>query len=712
MRIFRSAAASFVSLALLVNAPPAGAQDTTAAPVLPPVEITGTREGPRSPYEVPFAITRLSPDSVRPAAARASIEELFAAFPGVLAADRANPAQDPRISIRGFGARSAFGVRAIHLRRDGIPLTMPDGQTALDAIDLESVETIEVIRGPASALYGNSAGGVIELSSAPLTAEPFSASARAVASGDWHRLALKTAGGKGPLAHQLSVARRVVSGPRGYATATSSSAYGRAALGGELRRVTLVGALHDQPWADAPGALTLTEFEDDPTTADPAGVRRRAGKAVRQGTLGLIGEAALGRVELSASGYAVSRKVRNPLPFRVVDFDRTATGGALGATRAIHRDGGTHWFSAGLEIQRQDDNRWNYANCADTVIQPAPTANCPVVGQQRGQLLLDQRELVTGTGIFARGDFGLSRRVRGSLGIRHDRVAFELRDRFLTDGRDDTGERRLSALSPSVGINFRVAPLHSLYANAATAFETPTTTELTNQPDGSAGINRELEPQRSLTFETGARGAVKRLRYDVALFTSRVNDELVPFEIPGGGGRRYFRNAGRTRRHGGEAAANVRLFSPVGPVDLGLVYTHSAFSYVDYAITAPGGEATVFSGSRVPGVPVSQLRTRVTVWRDRWFLGADAASVGSVFADDANSVDVPGYAVLNLRGGALRLFGRSWLSPALELLNVLDRRYVPSVVVNAQGGRFYEPAPGRRLTVSLAVGSADRARDE
>jgi iron complex outermembrane recepter protein len=684
---------------------PAAAQEVPTPPRLPAVEVTGTREGERSPLEVPFAVTRVTPDSLRPGQSRASIDEVLADVPGVLSTDRANPAQDPRISIRGFGSRSAFGVRALHVRRDGLPLTMPDGQTAIDAVELESVETIEVIRGPASSIYGNSAGGVIDLHSPRITAAPVEGWGRVVASPHWNRLSAGTSGGIGAVRHQLTLSRRATSGPRQYASATATGFHGRAAVGGPGRTLTLVASAYDLPWADAPGALTLEEVDRDPTLADPAGIRRRAGKEVRQRQAGLVGEWRAGRTDVAATAHALTRAVRNPLPFRVVDFDRVALGTSLRATRSVGEAGRPHLLSGGVDFQRQDDDRFNYANCADTIMPAAPTTNCPRVGDQRGQLLLDQRELVSGLGIFTRGDFALSERLRGSVGVRFDRVAFELRDRFLSDERDDSGSRVLAAVSPAAGINLRTGALHSLYANMAMAFETPTTTELTNQPDGSAGMNRELEPQRSLTAEVGAKGYIASLWYDVAIYSSRIDDELVPFEVPGGAGRRYFRNAGRTRRSGGEAAIDGSTGVPSATVRWGLAYTYSAFRYVDYEIMAPGGDVTSFTGNRVPGVPQHQLRARTTLTAGRWFLGGDVMTAGRSFADDANTVAVGGYTVVNVRLGALRLFRNPWLSPALELANVFDARYVPSIVINAQGGRFYEPAPGRRLTLSVSAGA-------
>src|SRR5688572_6617 len=168
-------------LIALVAAPgPAmAAQDTTAAARLPTVQVTVTRESARAPLELPYAITTVRPDSLRPGARKLSLDETLLLIPGIAVANRSNPTQDPRITIRGFGARSAFGVRGVRVLRDGIPLTLPDGQTPVDYLDLESVGSIEVIRGAASALYGNASGGVIDLRSEAVPSSPFGGSLRA-----------------------------------------------------------------------------------------------------------------------------------------------------------------------------------------------------------------------------------------------------------------------------------------------------------------------------------------------------------------------------------------------------------------------------------------------------------------------------------------------------------------------------------------------------
>ncbi|HEY0931025.1 MAG TPA: TonB-dependent receptor plug domain-containing protein, partial [Gemmatimonas sp.] len=148
-----------------------------SAQALQSVRVSVTRDVARSPFELPFALTT-APLSARPAQRRAGVGDLLLGVPGVQVQDRANPSQDPRIAVRGFGARSAFGVRGVKVLRDGVPLSLPDGQTPIDWLDLETIDRIDIVRGTAAALYGNAAGGVIDMRTRQAVAAPFGAEAR------------------------------------------------------------------------------------------------------------------------------------------------------------------------------------------------------------------------------------------------------------------------------------------------------------------------------------------------------------------------------------------------------------------------------------------------------------------------------------------------------------------------------------------------------
>jgi len=256
-----------------------------------------------------------------------------------------------------------------------------------------------------------------------------------------------------------------------------------------------------------------------------------------------------------------------------------------------------------------------------------------------------------------------------------------------------------------LGLAARFSPLHSVYATVGSAFETPTTTELGNQADGSAGLNRDLKPQYSTTYEVGAKGlAVSRVEYDVALFDTEVRDELIPFEVPGGAGRTYYRNAGRTRRRGAE----VQLATDIGPLSLTSAYTLSHFRFRDFV-----NAGVQYAGNAIPGIPENQFQTAATLHVSKAYAVAEVQTKSRVQVNDANSPNAyaRGFEILNLRAGGTAIFGKPWLAPVIGVQNVFDRRYIGSVAVNAAGAsiaatKFYEPAPGRTWYIGLSAATA------
>ena len=692
-------------LAAALLAAPAAAQDTVSTARLPTVQVTVTRETGRSPLELPYAISVTQPDSVRPGSRQLALDELLLLIPGIAVTNRNNPTQDPRITIRGFGARSAFGVRGVRVLRDGIPLTLPDGQTPVDYIDLESVGSIQVIRGSASSLYGNASGGIIELRTDAPPSAPFGASIRGSGGSYGMKRLHGTAGGtSNALAYQGSVTRTEMDGFRDYSRQETTHALARVEMQRGSTTWSLQGIGFDMPVAENPGALTATQFATNPRMAEANTVRRHARKDVRQGQLSLIAtrEGAIG--EYSGSIYGGVRDLYNPLAFAIVAVDRVSYGATLRASLTPRTVGGSeHRLSIGLDAQRQEDDRERFENCNDGSNPIDPL--CSPTGSERGDLLQEQLELVTGFGAYLRDEIGINSWLTASAGMRADFTTFEVEDRFIvgTDP-DDSGERTLPALSPMLGLVARLGTLTSVYANVSSSFETPTATEMGNKPDGSAGINPDLEPQKAVSYELGAKGFIlPAVAYDGAIYYTRVRDELIPFEIPNGGGRRYFRNAGRTERRGLELGVRAEA----GPVRAGLSYSYADHEFVDYEVVTgapPTQTTTVYDGKRIPGIPEHQAQASVTLFNRRAHGTIETVASSRTLVDDANSASAAGYAIVNVRiGGRFPLGGPGEVEPVVGVHNVFDRAYVGSVSVNAAGGRYYEPASGRAVFVGVTV---------
>ena len=675
------------------------AQDTTATR-LEPVVVEVSRGARRPLLDLPFTVTVQTPDSQRPGQRHLALDETLALIPGLTVSNRNNPSQDPRISIRGFGARSAFGVRGIRVLRDGIPLTLPDGQTPVDYLDLESVGRVEVMRGSASSLYGNAGGGVIDLRTSSPPPLPIAATAR-MWSGAYsaRRYVGKIDGQTEGFGYQGNIARTQTEGYRGYARQRSTNGFARLSYDDDNDSFGVEWLGVNTPLAQNPGALTRAQFEADPRTADPLSLAKRARKAVTQSQVGVTARRYGGLAELEGSAYVGTRHLDNPLTFGIVDVGRVISGGNVRATVPFSLFAADNRITIGAETQLQNDLRLNFTNCNNVPPVAAPTPTCPDITQERGSITLDQRERISSFGSYLRDEIQLGDIFALTAGARADAVRFRVEDKLITaTNPDDSGERLLHAVSPMAGLLAHLGDSHSAYFNVSTAFETPTATELGNQPTGAGGINRDLQPQRSLTYELGLKGVTDvGLQYNTTVFATRVHDELIPFDIPSSNGRRYYRNAGRTSRRGVELGVAYDLRA----LEVASAYTFANYRFVDFTV----GTAD-YAGNRIPGIPEQTFQASATLRTRVASLVTEANFADKMFVDDANSESAPGYGIVNTRLVSSALWRGSGAEVTVGAQNVFDRKYVSSVSVNASGGKFYEPGSQRVFFVGLSLVAA------
>lgn len=678
------------------------ADSTRSTARLQAVQVSVTRDLTRSPFELPYALSS-APIASRPALRRTGLGDLLTVVPGVQVFDRANPSQDPRLTIRGFGARSAFGTRGVRVVRDGVPVSLPDGQTPLDWVDLETVGGIDVVRGTAAALYGNAAGGVVALRSRDIPTAPVSSELRLWDGAGLRRshamVSMRRADTVGRVQEpraMVALTRTQGDGARQWSRLDATSAFGRVLATVAGTRIEVQGTHYDAPRAENTGALTAAELVRDPRLPDSLNVTKRSRKAATQSQLAMLAERDVPAGTLRANLFVGSRALDNPLPFAIVAVDRTTSGGGVhGAWRT------TAWrwpirLGLGVDLQQQRDARYNYENCADLAPAAPRTVRCPTLAE-RGARRLDQLEQVVGGGAYGRIEVEAHRQLFLSGAVRTDAVRFRVTDRFVSaTNADDSGERRLGAVTPMMGVVWRMRPQWSWHANVSTAFETPTITELTNQVDGAAGLNRLLDPQRTRTIDVGTQAFLAgHFRLEAAAFRALIQDELVPFDVPNQPGRRAFRNAGQSTRTGTEVAVRGAWSA----VDAGVAHSWSHFRFVQYQVGSVS-----YAGRAVPGVPVHLLQGFVTMRRRALFGTAETVMSSRVAADDAGSVWASGSAVWNARLGAdgLRV-GRVRIDPSVGVENLFDRRAVGAVVINATRGRFFEPTLPRRVTAVVRL---------
>lgn len=678
---------------LLLVVPPAilcgQRPDTVAA--LPDLTVTANR-GPVGLATFGGAVTVLTGDDVQRQRLAVGLDELFAFVPGVLAANRWNYSLDQRLVIRGFGARANFGVRGVKLLVDGIPQTLPDGQSQLTNLDLANVERVEVLRGAASALHGNAAGGVVAFTTRTMpdlrgvavevgteqgTFESNRVQARIAAGGEWMQGA-------------LAVSRFATAGFRGQSRAEQQRVQGNL----DIRLTPTITALvraawADDPRADNPGALTSAEAASAPSAAAPNNVRRNAGKAVQQAQVAVGLDHRAQRWDAELRGWVISRQLTNPLAAPApapttldeglwVGLDRRVLGVRAAATRRFV--GGAR-ATVGVDAQTARDDRINRRH---------------VSGTPFGAPLIDQQEAVREVGAFLQGDIPLTQGLAARVGVRRDATTFDVTD-ALAPGR--SGARDLAATTAHAGVTLRHHAT-TAWASLASSFETPTTTELANRPDGTTGLNTTLGPQRSRSLEVGTRASIAGVAVDAAVWHTTTDDAITPFQEVGG--RSFFVNAGATRTRGIEVAA----VGPLGGGWSGLVtWTHTDATFTSYTLTQ-GDVTRVLDGNRVAGMPRHQARVGVRGTVVGIAVDLDHGVSSGLFADDLNTIAVEGWGagVTGVRLATSRSLGAGTsLTPFVAVQNAFGRRYVGSVTVNGGFGRVFEPSPGRVVSVGLST---------
>ena len=679
------------------------APDTVRArDTLPDLEVRVTRTAEER-ARLPMAVGVLGGSTIRRAQLTTGLDESLSRLPGVVVLNRYNYSLDQRVSLRGAGSRANFGLRGVKVLLDGVPQTLPDGQSQLSNLELGIIDRVEVLTGSAGALYGNASGGVLAFSTERPDG-PFGARLR-VAGGSFGTLKWSSvaSAAQGRASAVAAISRLTTDGFRQHGRAEALQASGKLDVTMSARSsLGLSVAFADAPHAQNPGALNQAEYLARRDSAVGTNILRGADKDVSQQQAALRYRWLDGTgAEVEATVFGLRRDLTNPLatpppapaPLTAGTYntiDRVAGGARLAGTLPLRRGARPLRATLGMDLQKMRDDRRNERSDGG-----APT----------GVLLADQRETVSEVGPFAQIQWEPSGRVLLLGAVRWDRLAFRVRDRFLTDGVDNSGERVMEAASASAGVSVLLAPGATIFANTATSFESPTTTELVNQANGTAGFNRTLGPQRSHTAELGTRGDLgERWRYSLSIFTTGIRDAIIQAREQDG--RAFFQNAGRVRNRGLEAGLGVQ---PAPWLRLQGAYTLADYEFTDYRI--PNGAVTdTLDGKRLAGVPRHFFRATATITRGALVLEADQMTAGEMYGDDRNTLRVEGWGagVTALRASASFTRGAVRLAPFAAVNNLFDRRYVGSVNINGFGGRVLEPAPGRNGYLGMEVSWARR----
>jgi len=682
----------------------AGAATLAAADEAPDVVIVSATRVGHAVFEMPAAIDVVDADRIHASQPGVNASEALAAVPGLVAQNRQNYAQDLQISSRGFGARSAFGVRGVRLIADGIPASMPDGQGQAATFNLDIAERIEVLRGPFSAIYGNHSGGVIQLFTRDGDGAPTVDASLTSGSYGSRKADVNAQGKQAGIGYVLDASRFETDGYRAHSAATREQAFAKLTLAPTAdAKLTMVANAMRQDDTQDPLGVSWASYRRDPrageidasdtlspkrTLADRYNTR----KSIDHQQIGASWEQRFGEDRLRLTAYggnrqvvqfqAFSRAFQAPLTHSggVVDFDRDFHGADINWLHVSQLAGGKLSTTVGVEYGSSTDGRKGFENFIGTQLGV------------KGALRRDESDKVSNLDPYLQAEWQSGAWML-SAGLRHSSVRFSVDDHFLGNG-NDSGSLHYSHTTPVLGVLYRWSQALNVYASAARGFETPTLNEVFYSGAGD-GFNFGLQAAQSTHLEAGIKARLdERTRINAALFQVRTSDELVV--DTSSGGRTSYRNAGSTLRQGMEFSLDSSWSNGLS-TRLALTALRAIYD------TAYGAVA---EGSRLPGVPNANAYGELA-WKgegDRYGAALEAVASSKIYAEDANADQpAPGYGVLNARVSASQHW-RGWrFKQFARLNNLLDKQYIGSLIVGDANKRYYEAAPGRNWLLGASA---------
>ncbi|WP_259418763.1 TonB-dependent receptor PqqU [Klebsiella pneumoniae] len=655
-----------------------------------------------SELDTPAAVSVVNGDEMRQAAPRVNLSESLGAVPGLQVQNRQNYAQDLQLSIRGFGSRSTYGVRGLRIYVDGIPATMPDGQGQTSNIDIGSVDTIEVLRGPFSALYGNSSGGVINVTSQTGTQPPtVEASSYYGSFGTWH-YGMKATGAVGDGSHAgdvdytVSTNRFTTHGYRDHSGARKNLANARLGVRiNDVSKLTLLLNSVDIKANDA-GGLTADEWRDNPRQS-PRGDQYNTRKNTRQTQAGLRYERQLSaQDDLSVMMYAGERETTQfqSIP-RAPQLKPSHAGGVIDLTR--HYQGIdtrlTHrgellvpvTLTAGLDYENMSERRKGYENFV--MVNGAPQ-----YGEQ-GALRRNERNLMWNVDPYLQTQWQLTDKLSLDAGVRYSSVWFDSNDYYITPGNgDDSGDASYHKWLPAGSLKYALTDAWNVYLSAGRGFETPTINELSYRSDNQSGLNFGLKPSTNDTVEIGSKTRIGNGLFTAALFQTNTDNEIVVDSSSGG--RTSYKKAGKTRRQGMELGLDQQFGESWR--------LKAAWTWLDATYRTNVCDDASCNGNRIPGIARNMGYASFGYQPEQgWYAGSDIRYMSDIMANDENTAKAPSWTVVGLTTGYKWSYGRMDMDLFGRIDNLFDREYVGSVIVNESNGRYYEPAPGRNYGIGM-----------
>ena len=611
-----------------------------------------------------------------------SLQEYLTSIPGVISFNSSNFAQDLRLSIRGFGARSAFGIRGIKLVVDGIPETTPDGQGQLDNLPLGLLETIEVLRGPSALRYGNASGGVVSIQTLSNVDENFHRIG--LRAGSFGFTQLNYTGGITDEKNQLILHLNHVKG-NGY---RNQSQFENNQFNAKLKhqlnpssKIIFQFNATNSPFAADAGGQTLEDFSTNRREARDRNITFNAGEKITHLKAGTSFSYEKNALSIQAYGFVSNRKFQGQLPFSNggwVELNRNYTGQGSLLTYAWAIENIQSKTQLGYSLSFQDDRRERFVNS----------------NGQKGDLSLSQIERFTAFGAYLIEQLTYKKWTLNG-GIRWDDNRLRVVDRFLFDG-NASDQRNLTAWSPQVGLSFQLKPGLIIYGNYSQSYETPTLSELSADPNNRGGFNDLINIQAAQNNEMGLKYKGIKTQWNVAYFSINTKNDLVPYELVAAPGRTFFRNAGATLRNGIEVDLSHQFSKKL---TFSLSYSHTDFTYEEYE-----SNGRRLDGNKLPGIPNSFGNVSIDyIFKNRAQLNYERIYRGELFTNDSNATSVAGFWRDDISYKVPFKLATTKSHIILGSTNLFNVKYSDNIRINAFGGRFYEAAPERSVYTALLL---------
>jgi iron complex outermembrane recepter protein len=630
-----------------------------------------------SELSTPLSMTRIGERPLQTGTQQLALDEALVSIPGVFAQNGTNFAQDIRVSIRGFGARSAFGIRGVKILVDGFPESTPDGTAQVDALDPGSLTGISVIRSGTGGLYGNSSGGSINFSTMRFLDKEWGEAGVTFGQYGFQKYQLRMGGGKAnKFLYSINGALTKTDGYRDH-----SAMKNYLVNGGFLMPIdstlTLRGVVTyvNSPLADDPGALTQAQADTIPTSARASNLNFDTGESLWQLRLGFgISKKLNERHSLDGRIYHTERSFLGKIPFDYIELERSFTGGSF-SYGFKSNPGETTWeMTVGVDLENQVDDRRRYENN----------------NGKRGDQYVNQVETYSSVGIFWVQKIGFGQRFAILPALRYDHNFIAVKDRYLLDMSNDSFQQNYNSFNPTIGFSYLATKNLHFYMNVGSNFETPTIQEITSTADfGGAFINYDLRPQKSKSLELGTKilSANGKMRTEIALFRIWLKDEFVLFQGFEGGSS--YSNIGKSARNGLELSLSRQLDKHFL---LNLNYTFSDFKYLE-----PSG----VEDKQTPGIPKNQGGAELQFVQSKGLnFTFGNQFVSSIFTNNSNDIKTDAY--------LLGYFRAAWklVNPKINadifagINNLYNQKYNANIRING-GSNFFEPAPPRNFYAGI-----------